>query len=241
MRSRPQHPGNESVRTESSSFLNENFTSFFLENPDSFVRLIEKFSILLRSRLKYSVLTLSLQVLIWLHSKIIFGYIMTVLTCLPQSICSWNYSVTAADSGVTASVEFDFLSEQGSITLESSYYSVQHAWLSGEWSLESGGRVIAVAIKPNPLSRLFEVSCGSQDLILRAESPFTRAFVVEQDDRLLGTIQPTHPLTRRASINCSSSIEIPVQVFLFWLAVLMWKRAANNSGSAGGAASGAGR
>lgn len=149
--------------------------------------------------------------------------------------------MTVADSHVTASVEFDFWSEQGSITLGSSYYGVQHAWLSGEWLLESGGRVVAVAIKPNPLSRLFEVSYDSQNLVLRAESPFTRAFLVEQGDRLLGTIQPMHPFTRRASINSSSSIEIPIQVFLFWLVVLMWKRAANNSGSAGGAASAAGR
>jgi len=166
---------------------------------------------------------------------------MTVLTCLPQSICSWNYSITISDSDVTASVEFDFWSEQGSIILEPSCYGVKHVWLSGEWSLESGDRVVAVAIKPNPLTRFFELSYDSQDLVLRAESPFTRSFLIEQDDRVLGTIQPMHPFTRRASIDCSSSIAMSVQIFLFWLTVLMWKRSANNSGGAAGAASVAGR
>ncbi len=156
---------------------------------------------------------------------------MTVLTCLPQSICSWNYSITGSDSDVIASVEFDFWNEQGSIILEPSCYGVKRGWVwpSDEWSLESGDRVIAVATKPNPFTRFFEVSYSSQDLILRPELPFTRSFLIEQDNRVLGTIQPMHSFTRRASIDCSSSIAIPVQIFLFWLTVLMWKRDAKKS------------
>ena len=162
---------------------------------------------------------------------------MTNLTCLPESICSWDYLVTISDSDVAASVEFNFMSEQGNITLDSSYYDIKHTWLSGEWSLESDGRVIAIAIKPNPLTRFFEVSYDSRELVLRAESPFTRSFAIEQDNRFLGMIEPMHPFTRRATVDCSSSVPIPVQIFLFWLTVLMWKRASRNNSAAGASGS----
>lgn len=159
---------------------------------------------------------------------------MAALTCLPESICSWNYKIIFADSKTTASAQFDIWSEQGGITLNSNYYSIQHARLSDKWTLESKGRVVAVAIKPNPFGRLFKVSYDSQNLVLRADSPFTRSFLIEQDDKLLGTIRPRHAFTKRASIDCPSSIAIPVQIFMFWLTVLIWKRAENNSAAAGG-------
>lgn len=155
---------------------------------------------------------------------------MTHLTCLPQSVFSWNYTVTLADSDITALVELDFWGEQGSISFNSSYYRVQHSWLSKEWSLNLDDRIVAVAVKPNPVSRFFEISYDNQNLVLRAKSLWTRSFLIEQNDRLLGTIQPIHlHFTLGASIDCSSSITIPIQIFMFWLTVLMWKRAADAS------------
>jgi hypothetical protein len=156
---------------------------------------------------------------------------MTNLTCLPQSICSWNYLVTISDSDVEASVEFNFMSEQGNITFQSGYYDIKHTWLSGEWSLESDGRVIVIAIKPNPLTRFFVVSYDGRELVLKAMSPFGRSFVIEQDNRVLGMIEPMHTFTRRATIDCSSSVAIPIQLFMFWLTVLMWKRASQKQSS----------
>ncbi len=157
-----------------------------------------------------------------------------MLTCLPQSICSWNYLITEPD--ITASIEFDFWTEQGKISVDPDFYFVQHAWLSGEWSLVSENGTIALAVKPNPLTRVFEVSYGNDFLILRAQSPLTRSFLIEQSNALLGTIEPMHPFTRRAFIDCSRSLTIPIQLFLFWLAVLMWRRAASNSSNSGGGA-----
>ncbi|MEM7758219.1 MAG: hypothetical protein AAF298_08855 [Cyanobacteria bacterium P01_A01_bin.40] len=155
---------------------------------------------------------------------------MTNLTCLTESICSWNFFVAISDSDVAVSVKFNFMSEQGNITLDSSYYDIKHTWLSGKWSLESDGKVIAIAIKPNPLTRFFEISYNNRKLlVLRAESSFTRSFAIEQDNKFLGTIKPMHPFTRRATVDCSSSVPIPVQISLFWLTVLMWKRAAETN------------
>ena len=149
---------------------------------------------------------------------------MTSITCLPQKICSWNYLITVSNSDVTASVEFDFMSERGNIILEADSYKIEHAWLSGEWSLELAGEIIAVAIKPNLFTRLFQIDYDSQKLVLKAQSPFARSFAIEQNDTSIGTIEPIHLLTRRATVNCSANVPIPIQIFLFWLTVLMWRR-----------------
>jgi hypothetical protein len=146
-------------------------------------------------------------------------------------MCSWNYFVTIPDAATSASVNFDALREQGSIILEPDYYDVKHVWQRGEWTLELGDKILAVAIKPNPFTRVFEVSSyEGHNLVFMAESPFTRTFLIEQNGKMLGMIEPVHAFTKRASIDCSSSVPIPVQIFLFWLTVLMWKRAANSSG-----------
>jgi hypothetical protein len=153
---------------------------------------------------------------------------MTVLACLPQSIGSWNYSITFSNGVKLALVKYNYWSDQGGITLESSCYEIRHVWYSSEWTLELDGRVVAVAIK-HPFYRFFDISYGSQNIVLRADSPFLKPFIVQQAGRLLGTIKPMHSFTRQASIDCSSSITIPVQIFLFWLTALMWKRSANRS------------
>jgi hypothetical protein len=130
---------------------------------------------------------------------------------------------------IAASIEFDFWTEQGKISVDSDLYFVQHAWLSGEWSLVSESGIVALAVKPNPLTRVFEVSYDNDSLILRAHSPLTRSFLIEKSNALLGTIEPMHPFTRRAFIDCSPLLTIPIQLFLFCLTVLMWRRAASNS------------
>lgn len=107
---------------------------------------------------------------------------MTKLTCLSQSICSWNYLVTISDYDFKALVVFDFMRERGYLDLESGYYDIKHTWLSNKWSLESDGTVIATALNPNSFTRSFEVFYDSCRLVLRAEFPFSRSFVIEREE-----------------------------------------------------------
>ncbi|MGB7444669.1 MAG: hypothetical protein WA919_26680 [Coleofasciculaceae cyanobacterium] len=159
--------------------------------------------------------------------------------------------ITVSDSDFTASVEFDDWGEEGNIILPSSYYKIKDkfgiseqeytnlaqsglasysqkglfVWLDGEWLLQKDDQVVAVARKPNPLTRVFKVSHQEQVLILKAKFPFTKSFVVEQDNQLLGTIKPINSWTKQALIDCSSSISVSIQIFMFWLTSLMWRRA----------------
>lgn len=154
---------------------------------------------------------------------------MAAITCKPQSICSWNYYLTGESQ--QAYLQFNWLSEQGSITLDDVEYAVRkHGPLSGEWSLEQSDEPLVWARKSNPLMRTIELSFGQTTLTLRAESAFGRSFLGEFNARTLFTIKPVHLLTRRAVIETfGEEIQFPTLCFAFWLVALMWRRAANNN------------
>lgn len=152
-----------------------------------------------------------------------------MLTCLPQSLCNWNFHVRGTSLGL-AELYFNFFTEQGDLRLGDTYYQIhKHGWASGHWTLESNGEIFADAQKSNPFYRSFEVIAAGQRLTVKAESPLTRCFEIMESGSLLGTIRPMHPFTRRAVIDCAMVVPELTQLFCFWLAVLTWRRAAKNN------------
>lgn len=151
-----------------------------------------------------------------------------MLTCLPQSFCTWNYRVPNTSLG-TAKLNFNFFSEQGGIHFDVQNYDVRkHGIASGLWTLETNGRVLADGKKTSLLFRTFEIVAGDRRLALKPQSAFTRCFDILESGRVQGTIRPKHPFTRRAVISCSSDVPEIVQLFCFWLVVVIWRRERNN-------------
>jgi hypothetical protein len=154
-----------------------------------------------------------------------------MLTCLPQSLCSWNYRVTGAPSG-EALLTFNVFNEQGTITLGGVELAVRkHGWASGQWSLERAGETYASAQKPSALFRSYDIQCGDSQITVKAYSPFSRCFNVLDAGALVGTIEPVHLFTRRATVECSDSVPELAQLFAFWLAVIAWRRQAKSNNS----------
>jgi len=149
-----------------------------------------------------------------------------MIDCRPQGICSWNYALTG--EGWQASVRVGAMREQGAIEIDGRGFMIRkHGFASGTWTLESGGQVLLTARKGNPFTRTFAINGRDMDAELRAASPFSRGMVLTgrgSDAR----IQPRHPFTRRASIDgpCPDPL---LACFAFWLSVITWRRAANNS------------
>jgi hypothetical protein len=147
-----------------------------------------------------------------------------MLTCLPQSICSWDYRIPDASAG-PAAVTFNFFTEQGAISLGGAEYAIRkHGPLSGHWTLEAQGRPVGDAQKPNPFTRRFELDVDGCVLTLRASSSFTRRFDFVSGGKTVGTICPAHPFTRRATIECASDVSELAQLFSFWLVAMTWRR-----------------
>jgi hypothetical protein len=151
-----------------------------------------------------------------------------MLTCVPQSLCSWDYEIRGARSG-PVSLTYNYFIEQGSIQTRNADLSVhKHGPMSGHWTLESESEVLADAKKPSAMFRSFEVRFGDVNFELTAQSAMTRSYDFVKHGGVVGTIRPAHPLTRRATIECEPVIPELGQIFAFWLAALTWRRAANN-------------
>ena len=157
-----------------------------------------------------------------------------MLTCVPQSLCTWNFRVLGTSAG-SAAVTFNFFTEQGTVSLGAAEFAVRkHGPLSGYWTLEHEGRTLADANKPNAMFRCFELRALDLHFTVQAQSALTRCYDILSDGQFRGTIRPVHPFTRRAYIECDSEVPELAQLFSFWLAVVTWRRAASDSASANG-------
>ncbi len=151
-----------------------------------------------------------------------------MLTCLPQSICNWDYRIPDASTG-PAELSFHY-GEHGSLTLGGVPFSInKQGWLSGRWLLEGNGVQCAEATKPSAFSRSFDVRFGESRYVVEAQSAFTRSFEIRSAGEVVGLIEPRHAFTRRATITCQSEVPELVQIFSFWLAALLWRRAAKKN------------
>lgn len=153
-----------------------------------------------------------------------------VLTCLPQSICSWDFNVFGAAAGPSA-LTFNFFTESGGIQHGLIHHEVRKQGLwSGHLTLERHGQVIAEARKHSFLRR-FDLTVGHSHFIVQAETVFSRDFEILCGGSVAGTIRPAHPFTRRSFLRCSDVVPEACQLFAFWLAALTWKRAAQSQAS----------
>lgn len=151
-----------------------------------------------------------------------------MLQGIPKSIFSWGFEVCDG-SGPIAVMDVRWMSEGGDFEYQGRQYELRKAGvLSGEFSLQENSNVIAEATKTTCV-RSFDVRYAQQHYCLRAASPFTRRFVVAQDGRIIGEIGPEHPFTRRSRLDLPENVPVPVQVFMFWLVILMWRRASNSA------------
>jgi hypothetical protein len=149
-----------------------------------------------------------------------------MIRCLPKGLCSWNFDIATSEH--TASVEFNWLSEQGNITIDGEYFEVRkQGFLSGQWALETNSKTIATAQKSSAFTRSFELETSSGAVVLHAQSALGRTMLLEGSG-FNGVIAPDHPFTRRASITGKIS-DFRTACFAFWLTVLLWRRASKNN------------
>ena len=151
-----------------------------------------------------------------------------MLRALPRSIFSWNFNVYL-DRELIVAIDMRWFGEGGSFEYGGRRFDLRKAGVfSGEFSLEENGRVIAEATKTT-MVRMFTIRWAGESYTLRALSPLTRRFVIEQQGEVVGGIGPDHPFTRKSSIQLPGGMPAEVGVFMFWLVALMWRRSQNSA------------
>jgi len=153
-----------------------------------------------------------------------------MLEAKPRSWFSWDYRVLDAGREV-GGFNLAWLREGGALLVGAEKCPVRREGLWGDWILDWRGREVARATKPSSWSRRFLVRFGGREIELVPPHVFTRSFAAREGGRTVGEIAPAGIFTRRTRIDLPSDVPLPVQVFMLFLVILMWRRAAQSSDS----------
>jgi hypothetical protein len=148
-----------------------------------------------------------------------------MLQISPMRWFSWDFTVER-DDRVVAELDISWWRERGALLVDREAFSiVREGVISSDFRMTaSDGTVVATASKPSVLRRCFEVVHAGHTVTLGARSAWGRTMDVHLDGRAVGAITPAGAWSRRAFADLPASLPLPVQVFVVWLAVLLWKR-----------------
>jgi hypothetical protein len=158
-----------------------------------------------------------------------------MLEAKPVSMFSRDFSIEAEGKRI-ALLDVSCWKEAGEISIEDeSYRLFRERLMSGAFILEKEGQAVARAIKPSAFRSRFDLELAGRHCTLNPDSFFRRSFSVLQNDVAVGSIRRAGLFTRRAIIDLPGDWSLPLQVFVFWLVVVIWNR--DDSAAAAGAGS----
>jgi hypothetical protein len=150
---------------------------------------------------------------------------MTQMRARPKHLFSWGFDLYL-DGAFLVGFDTSWLREGGRFTYEGRECRLSREGLwSGDFLLTADEQVLARATKESAWVRRFIVRTGQRELMLTAASAFARSFRLVEGAALVGAIKPDHFFTRGCTLELPDYLPVPVRVFLFWLVVLMWRRA----------------
>jgi hypothetical protein len=125
-----------------------------------------------------------------------------------------------------AIIDPSLLREAAELNIQGSTYRVyREGLMSGAFILESGGSILARAVKPSALYRSFQVEQLGKQYTLEAESVWSKKFVLSEGGVRVGSVYPEHALTRKAVVDFPEDIPLAERIFMFWLVMILWNRA----------------
>ena len=155
-----------------------------------------------------------------------------MLQLVPESWLTWNFGVLENDHQV-AQIKTSTLQESGAFSIDgASYRAYREGMCSGEFLLEQNSHTIARAQKPSAFLNSFNIEYSDRSYTLKKESLLGRSFVLLQGDLEVGSIHRKSILNRKAAVSLPETMPMPVQVFVMWLAILLWRREANAGAAA---------
>ena len=151
------------------------------------------------------------------------------MTLEPRRWYSWDYTVKSGDRTV-AVLELSSWRERAEIVIGDVTHRVfREGAMGGDFIIEAGGRELARATKPSAFRNTMIVHYSGKDYTLRKPSVWRRAFVLMDGERQIGSISPDRAWTRLATAELPPDWPVPIQAFVIWLVILLWKRDAQHA------------
>lgn len=144
---------------------------------------------------------------------------------------------TVLDNGMRlADIDLARFGEKGTFAFQGIRYTMYRERLaSGLFMLETDEMVLARAEKPHAMRQLFVVEYDGVQYTLKHEGALGRKFLLHVGDQVVGSMEPKSTWSRTARADFPAELSVPVKLFMVWLVLILWKRAAGAAAAAGGA------
>lgn len=148
-----------------------------------------------------------------------------MLEAVPAGIFSRNW-VARWPGGPTAEIRVSGMRERAEFTLDGRRFRLgRERLLGGAFLLEDEHGTIARAVKPSAWRRRFELGAEGEEWALEADSVWSRSFSLVRRGERVGTVGRSGVFRRRAWAELPDGWPPEVQLFVFWLALVLWRRA----------------
>ena len=147
-----------------------------------------------------------------------------MLEAIPTNIFSNNIRLEQQNE-LIGEVDLSPWREKARLELPEGTYTLRReGFCSGDYLLERDGNVVARATKTSIFQCNFEVMLPNREVTLRKLSIWNQRFGLFDGEKQIGSVYRTGIFTRRSNIDLPADWSLASRIFVFWLALLTWKR-----------------
>ncbi len=152
-----------------------------------------------------------------------------VLTATPKNIFSYDYHVLRGEDRI-AFLDLALVRRRGSIIIGEQTLRVEaNGILRPQFVLYLDDRPIAEAQKASVFRDRLYLKLGNAECEVRRRGLLGLRFEVLVNEQKVGEIVRLRWYSRKARIDLPEDWPLGLQLFVFWLVVLIWKRDSNSS------------
>ena len=150
-----------------------------------------------------------------------------MLKAIPKHAFSGDFHIFREDGSEIAFLDIATFKEAADLIIEDVNYRFEREkMMKGAFLLKMGDEVFIKAEKPSAFRNQFELTIHGDAYLLKRVSVWKREYVLEKDGEIIGNIRPTGALSRKSEIDLPEDWPVVVQIFIFWLVLIIWNREA---------------